>query len=135
MDVLDCDEVIAHLLVTEGFAQVSELGNCSIEDLATVEGFDEALSEELITRARVYLEQKDKKASEKVKEMKIDKRLPALGVLSNEMLVKLAENKISDLEALADLSGEELTEILPTLGLEAANGIIMKAREHWFVEK
>jgi N utilization substance protein A len=132
MDVLDCDEVIAHLLVMEGFSEVKELATASVEDLSSVEGFDEALSEELISRARNYLEKKEKKAFDEVKKMKIDENLIDLGLLSNEMLVKLAENSVSTLDSLADLSGDELMEILPELGKETADKIIMKAREHWF---
>lgn len=132
MDVLDCDEVIAHLLVTEGFSEVEELANISKEDLASIEGFDEALSEELISRARNYLERKDKEAYERIKEMKVDKKLIELGVFSNSTLLKLAENNILKLDDLADLAADELIEILPELDENTASEIIMKAREHWF---
>ena len=126
------DEVIAHLLVTEGFSEVEELANISKEDLASIEGFDEALSEELISRARNYLERKDKEAYERIKEMKVDKKLIELGVFSNSTLLKLAENNILKLDDLADLAADELIEILPELDENTASEIIMKAREHWF---
>ncbi|MBQ7674767.1 MAG: transcription termination/antitermination protein NusA [Alphaproteobacteria bacterium] len=132
MDVLDCDEVIAHLLVTEGFSEVEELANISKEDLASIEGFDEALSEELISRAQNYLEQQEKEAQEKLQNMKIDKKLIDLGVLSSPMLLKLAEHNILKLDDLADLATDELIEFLPELDEESASAVIMKAREHWF---
>ncbi|MBR1735258.1 MAG: transcription termination/antitermination protein NusA [Alphaproteobacteria bacterium] len=132
MDVLDCDEVIAHLLVTEGFTEVEELANISKEDLSSVEGFDEALSEELISRARSYLEKQEKDAQEKLKKMKIDNKLIKLGVFSSPMLIKLAENNILKLDDLADLATDELTEIIPEFDETSASEIIMKAREHWF---
>ncbi len=132
MDVLDCDEVIAHLLVTEGFSEVEELANISKEDLASIEGFDEALSEELISRAQNYLEQQEKEAQEKLRNMKIDKKLIDLGVLSSPMLLKLAEHNILKLDDLADLATDELIEFLPELDEESASAVIMKAREHWF---
>jgi N utilization substance protein A len=132
MDALDCDEMIAHLLVTEGFSEVEELANVSVEDLASVEGFDAAISEELIARARNYIEQREKDASDKVKQMKVDQKLVSLGVLTNDMIVRLANNNIMKLNDLADLCNDELIEILPELGENAANDIIMKAREHWF---
>lgn len=132
MDVLDCDEVIAHLLVTEGFSEVEELANISKEDLASIEGFDEALSEELISRAQNYLEQQEKEAQEKLQNMKIDKKLINLGVLSSPMLLKLAEHNILKLDDLADLATDELIEFLPELDEESASAVIMKAREHWF---
>lgn len=132
MDVLDCDEVIAHLLVTEGFSQIEELAQISKEDLASIDGFDEALSEELISRAKSYLERQEKEAKEEIQKMKIDKKLICLGVFSNATLLKLAENNIVKLDDLADLAGDELMEILPELDEDTANSIIMKAREHWF---
>lgn len=132
MDILDCDEVIAHLLVTEGFSQIEELANISKEDLASIDGFDEALSEELISRAQSYLERQEKEAKEEIQKKKIDKKLVELGVFSNATLLKLVENNIVKLDDLADLAGDELMEILPELDEETANSVIMKAREHWF---
>lgn len=132
MDALDCDEMIAHLLVTEGFSQVEELAGISREDLASIEGFDEALAEELISRARNYIEKEEKEAIEKIKNMNIDKQLITLGIFSNSQLLKLAEHNITKLDSLADLAGDELREIFPEFDENTANEIIMKAREHWF---
>ena len=39
---LDVDDVIAHLLVAEGYATVEDVADAAIEDLQGVEGFDEA---------------------------------------------------------------------------------------------
>lgn len=132
MDALDCDEVIAHLLVTEGFSEVEELAEISVEDLSSVDGFDEALSGELISRARNYLENREEEAAKEVKNIKMDKSLVKLGVFSNSNLLKLAEHNILKLDDLADLASDELIEIFPELSAENANEIIMKAREHWF---
>ena len=51
MEALDIDDVIAHLLVAEGFASVQEIAHSSLSDLAQIEGFDEARGEELQSRA------------------------------------------------------------------------------------
>jgi len=131
MDALDCDEMIAHLLVTEGFSSVDDLLNVSIEDLASIEGFDENLASELLARAVQYQEKKQEEFSKKLKEMNVDNSLIGLG-FSVEQLVKLAENGVNKLDDLADLSGDELIEILPNMTEDQANEIIMKAREHWF---
>ena len=72
MDVLDCDEIIAHLLVAEGFTCIRELGNIQKEEMTRIEGFDEELAEELIFRARNYLQQKDEEILEKLKSIKVD---------------------------------------------------------------
>ena len=46
IDALDVDDVIAHLLVTEGFTSV-EVAFVPTEDLAGIEGFDEEVAGEL----------------------------------------------------------------------------------------
>src|SRR4029450_4559400 len=40
MDALDVDDVIAHLLVTEGFTSVEEVALVPTEELTSIEGFD-----------------------------------------------------------------------------------------------
>jgi N utilization substance protein A len=132
MDALDCDEVIAHLLVAEGFTSVMELGSVSAEELASIDGFDRDLAEELISRAVVYLEKKNEEILDRVKEKKIDEKIIKLGVFSNENLLTLAENGIKKLDDLADLGSDELMELLGNLSQKTANDIIVKSREHWF---
>src|SRR3954465_9193535 len=46
-EALDVDEVIAQLLVTEGFATIEEVAYVDPNEIANIEGFDEATAEEL----------------------------------------------------------------------------------------
>ena len=55
MDALDVDEVIAQLLVTEGFASVEEVAYVELSEIAHIEGFDENTASEIQTRARERL--------------------------------------------------------------------------------
>ena len=59
---------------------------------------------------------------------------PSLEILDLETLVILGKNNIKTKDDLADLSSDELLEIVgdKIQGLEEANKIIMKAREDWF---
>ena len=52
IDALDIDDVIAHLLVTEGFTSLEEVAYVATKDLANIEGFDADIATELQTRAR-----------------------------------------------------------------------------------
>lgn len=131
MEALDCDEMIAHLLVTEGFTDVRDLLEVSVEELASVQGFDENVAKELIARAEKYEEKRETEVQRKLKEIKLDPNINALGLSSDELL-QLSEHKIVKLDDLADLSSDELIEILPSMSSEYADEIIMKAREHWF---
>ena len=55
-EALDVDEVIAQLLVTEGFATVEDLAFVESYEISDIEGFDEDTAEELQARARDYLD-------------------------------------------------------------------------------
>src|ERR687889_872148 len=59
IDALDVDDVIAHLLVAEGFSSVEEIAFAEIHELAEIEGFDEDVAEELRDRARMFLDQQN----------------------------------------------------------------------------
>src|ERR1700674_2080833 len=60
IDALDIDDVIAHLLVTEGFGSLEEVAFVPVEDLAEIEGFDVEVAGELQERARNALERRDR---------------------------------------------------------------------------
>src|SRR4249920_573884 len=53
VEALDVDDVIAGLLVTEGFNTVEELAFTPAEEVAAIEGFDDSVAEELIRRAEM----------------------------------------------------------------------------------
>src|SRR4029079_490293 len=59
IDALDIDDVIAHLLVTEGFTSVEEIAYVPITELAGIEGFDEDVAGELQQRAQAFLERQN----------------------------------------------------------------------------
>ena len=137
MKALDVDDMMAHLLVQEGFSKVEDIAYVPLEELAGIEGFDEALAEELQNRAKAHLIIKQDTMEKKVKELHVSSDLESFEGLTLEMLVKLGENGVKTLDDLADLAGDELVEIVGAdmLNEDEANAIIMKAREHWFAEK
>ena len=63
----------------------------------------------------------------------VDQALAELKGLNRELLRVLAANGITTLDALADLSSDELVEIAP-MKKNKADKLIMAAREHWFSE-
>jgi N utilization substance protein A len=134
IDALNVDDVIAHLLVTEGFTTVEDVAYVPIEDLGEVEGLDEQVAEELRNRARNFLEARDEVYTRRRIELGVADELAAISFLKPVILVALGEAGVKTLDDLADLSGDELIEIAPqgTLALERANEVIMAARAHWF---
>ncbi len=137
VDALDVDDVIAHLLVTEGFSSVEEVAFVPVDDLFNIEGFDEEISDELRERARAYLAKKDEKLTQRRKELEVSDDLAEVEGVTPEMLVALGENGIKTRDDLADLATDELLEFAPagTLKESAANEIIMAARAHWFEDE
>ena len=133
---LDVDDVIAGLLVTEGFGSIEEIVNVEDEELAGIEGFDETIAAELKRRAGAFLEKRDAELDEKRRELGVDDAVAEVGGFSPAMLVSLGEKGVKTLEDLADLAGDELVEILGTEALdeETANAVIMAARQAagWF---
>lgn len=116
-DALDVDEVIAQLLVTEGFATVEDLAFVEAYEVAEIEGFDEDTAEELQARARDFL---DKQAAEQ------DAKRKALGVedgvldvpgVTLPIAVALGEGGVKTVEDLADLATDEIRG-----GYEVQNG-------------
>jgi len=109
--------------------------------LTGIEGFDESLASELSARARAYLEEQDRKAENRRRELGVDDALATIEGLTPPMLVTLGEAGIKTLDDLADLASDELISpddgILRSYNLDAerANAIIMAARKHWFPEE
>ena len=137
VDALDVDDVIAHLLVTEGFSTVEEVAFVPVEDIVGIEGFDEEVSEELRERARAYLAQQEEELTQRRKDLNVSDDLAEVKGVTPALLVVLGENGIKTRDDLADLATDELLEFPPAGSLteSKANEIIMAARAHWFEEE
>ena len=134
IDHLNVDDVIAHLLVTEGFSDVESVAFMPMEELAEIEGFDETLAGELRQRAQTYLVDRDAQLTEERRELGVSDEIVAIEGVSAGMAVLLGKADIKSRNDLADLASDELREIVGEngLSLDEANIIIMAAREHWF---
>ena len=137
IDGLDVDDVIAQLLVTEGFSSIEEVAYVPRAELAEIEGFDMDVAEELRARAIAYLEEQDKVLDAKRVELGVTDELFAVEGLTATMVVALGENGVKTLDDLADLAGDELREYVgeKNMNQDTANEIIMAARAHWFEDE
>jgi N utilization substance protein A len=133
---LDVDDVIAGLLVTEGFGSIEDIINVDDEELAGIEGFDENVAVELKRRAQAFLDKRDLELDEKRREMGVEDAVAEVGGFSPAMLVALGGKGVKSLDDLADLAGDELIEILGTDAVDedTANAVILAARQSagWF---
>jgi N utilization substance protein A len=127
---LNVDEVIAQLLATEGITSIEELAAVPEEELARIEGFDEEIAAALKERALSWLEERRQALEAEARELGVADDLLTYDRLDLESIVKLARQGVKSLEDLADLAGDELAEMLPGSGLDAAAAgeIVMDAR-------
>ena len=134
IDALDVDDVIAHLLVAEGFTAIDQVAYLPIEELTSIEGFDEEIAGELQQRARNFLEEQNRQFEEARRSAGVSDEVAALEGLTPAMLARLGESNIKTLDDLGDLAADELMELLGDLAPseEEANALIMAARAHWF---
>ncbi|MGH7076825.1 MAG: transcription termination/antitermination protein NusA, partial [Acetobacteraceae bacterium] len=137
VEALDVDDVIAGLLVTEGFGSVDELAMTPPDELAAIEGFDEQIASELIRRAEAFRIRREAELTEQRQALGVSDEVAAIEGLTPGMLVALGEKGIKSRDDLADLASDELIEILGAEALDeaGANATIMAARAHWFVDQ
>ena len=108
VDALDLDEFFAQLLVSEGFTSLEEVAYVEMDELLVIDGVDEATAEELQARARDYIDEQNKKALEKAKELGVEDSLVEFEGLTPQMLVALAEDGVKTLEDFATCADWEL---------------------------
>ena len=143
-EALDVDEVIAQLIVTEGFATVDEVAYVDPSEIATIEGFDEDTAEEIQARARDFLEKEAAEYDGKRRELGVEDALLEVEGVTLPISVALGEGGVKTVEDLAGLvpddlrgwfenkGGERVREsgILESFSLspDDAEALIMRAR-------
>lgn len=128
---LDVDEMIAHLLITEGFRTIEEIAFVDVSELESIEGFNPELAAELQTRARAYLDKIEQDYMDAGHKLGMTDDLLKFDFIKRPIIMKLGENGIKSLADLADLASDELIEILgeDTMSPRLAGRVVMKARE------
>ncbi|MCA3244614.1 MAG: transcription termination/antitermination protein NusA [Alphaproteobacteria bacterium] len=133
MQNLDVDDVLARLLITEGFRSTDDLLKVSPEEIASIEGLNLEVAAELQNRAQAAATA----AAERLAKLGVTEELKALPGMSNDLVIALGEQGIKTLDDLGDLATDELLEMLPggLLTEKQASKLIMAARKHWFAEE
>jgi len=144
MEALDVDEMIAQLLVSEGFETLTEVGYVAQDELAAIEGFDDETAEELQARAREFLEKQAAEQDAARKKSGVEDSVLDIEGVTLAMAVIFGENDIKTVEDVAGLvpddllgwdevkDGETVHEdgMIEHMGMapEDANLLIMQAR-------
>ena len=143
-EALDVEEVIAQLLVTEGFATVEDVAYVELGEIAAIEGFDEDTADEIQARARDFLDREAAEYDAKRRELGVEDGLLEVDGVTLPMAVALGAGEVKSVEDLAGLVPDDLRGwyetkgaervrelgILETFGLtpEDAEALIMRAR-------
>ena len=140
IEELDVEDIIAQLLVTEGYSGIEEIANQKLEELEKIEGFDSTLALEISERAKSYMNEQELKNLKIIEELKTEDKLKNFEGLNVKMIAHLAKNNILTLDDFANLSTYEWIDkkegIFKDFDLDenTVNKLIMKARESWFVD-
>ena len=144
IEKLDVDEMVAQLLVSEGFTSLEEVAYVALDELTMIDGFDEETAAELQTRARESLEAANQKALEAARELGAEDSLIEFEGLTPQMVLALATNGIKSLTDFAQCADWELAGGFTVIdgkrvkddgllesfdiSLEEAQYLVMKAR-------
>ena len=125
VEVLDIDHDFALVLIEEGIETLEDLAYLDREELLEIEGFEEEMVDELQERAKAALLSQalvDKKPAEDLLNMQ---------GMNEELANKLAQSEVVTMEDLAELSVDELLDIV-SMDESQATDLIMQARAPWF---
>jgi len=128
---LDVDEEVALILVQEGFSTIEEIAYVPTSELVGIEEFDDAIVEELRSRARDVLLIRAISSEEKIDEAEPAEDLLSLDGMDRALAFVLASRGVVTREDLAEQAVDELADI-EDLDEERAAALIMAARAHWF---
>lgn len=108
MKALDVDEMVGQVLASEGFSQVEEVGYVELDEITSIEGFDEETAQELQTRAREYLDRIENELNDKRNELGVSDELLTVNGMTTAMLVALGEDGIKTMEDFAGCAADDL---------------------------
>ena len=133
MTELDVDELVATILVQEGFSSLEEVAYVPANELIAIEEFDEEIVTELRARARDVLITQAIVTEEVLDQSEPAEDLLDLDGMDRELAFQLASRGIVTREDLAEQAVDDLEDIV-ILDPERAATLIMAARAHWFEE-
>ena len=145
METMNVDEMVAQLLVSEGFTSLEEVAFVEMDELLVIDGFTEdQVAEDLQARARESLEELNQRTLDEARGMGTQEDLIEFEGLTPQMILALAKDDVLDLATFATCADWELAGGYTTIdgkrvkddgvlepfdvNLEEAQYLVMKAR-------
>ncbi len=133
VEALDVDEEVAEILVEEGFTSLEEVAYVPLDEMSSIEGFDEDIAEELRARAKDALLTQAIASEEQLGANEPAEDLLTMDGMDRHLAYILASREIITMEDLAEQAVEDLLDI-EDMTEERAGELIMTARAPWFAE-
>ena len=130
---LDIDDDVALLLVEEGFTTLEEIAYVPLEEMVSIEGFDQDIADELRARAKDALLTQAIATEEVLEGGDPAEDLLNMDGMERHLAFSLASKGIITMEDLAEQAVEDIIGI-EGLDAEVAGKLIMTARAPWFSE-
>ncbi len=134
MEKLDVDEDVAGILVDEGFTSLEEVAYVPLEEMTSIDGFDEEIAEELRARAKDALLTMAIASEEQLGDTEPAEDLLTMDGMDRHLAFILASRGIVTMEDLAEQGVDELMDI-EDMTEQRAGELIMTARAPWFEEE
>ena len=131
MNKLDVDDETAEVLVSEGFTSLEEIAYVPMDEILSIDGFDEEIAEELRNRAKDALLTQAIASEEDLSSLNVADDLINMEGMDKELALELAKREVLCMEDLAEQATDELMEIAG-MTEERAGKLIMTARAPWF---
>ena len=109
MEGLDVDDIMAGLLISEGFNRIEEVAFVDVQELVEIDGFDQETAEELQARANDFLSEEARKLNERRVEIGVQDELVEFEGLDLKMIVALGEEGVKTVEDFAGCVTDDLT--------------------------
>ncbi len=129
---LGVDNEVAEVLIAEGFTTIEEIAYVPVNELLSIEGFDEEIVDALRDRAKEVLLTQALASEEELKKSTAD--LLTLEGVNEQLARNLAQHNIRTRDDLAELSVDDIKEFTDLNDDQAAK-LIMEARAHWFANE
>jgi N utilization substance protein A len=131
---LDVDEDVAEILVEEGFTTLEEVAYVPLEEMMSIEGFDQSISEELRERAKDALLTQAIASEEELGSNEPAEDLLEMDGMDRHLAYLLASRGVVTMEDLAEQGIDDLIDI-EGMTADRAGELIMTARAPWFAEE
>jgi transcription termination/antitermination protein NusA len=108
METMNVDEMVGQLLASEGFRTVEEIAYVPINDLSSIQGFDEDTAQEIQNRALDFVQAREAEWQAQRRDLGVEDEVGEVAGVTTAMLVALGRNDVKTVDDLAGCATDDL---------------------------